>query len=119
MLFAPFTPNQSIRENHHVDKIEMVLKKRTCMKNMKILFVHPLTEERVSTASIIKWDPGKVDKRHVDHNNKPAPWQIRMSHQKGTSASTRVDLSPALYGQMNKINGWKFMDETAVFKKCK
>lgn len=115
--------NQSIlkrerntKEMKHI--IAQVLSKRSCMKNVAILFVHPLHNTAITSGKIIKYDPGSVAKRYVGRDGNVTPWQVRFSGQKGTGASTRVNLSPALYGKTHLINGWKFVDEMHVLKKC-
>lgn len=116
--------NQSIvnkRGKNNINKnelIEQVLAKRTCMKNVTIMYVHPLHNTVVSSGKILKYDPGSVAQRHVGHDGKVAPWQVRFAGQKGTGGSTRVNLSPALYGKTHLVNGWRFENEEKVLKKC-
>jgi hypothetical protein len=115
--------NQSIikrgrNTNEKQNSIAHVLLKRSCMKNVAILFVHPLHNTAITSGKILKYEPGSVAKRYVGNDGKVTPWKVRFSGQKGTRAFTRVNLSPALYGKTHLINGWKFENEMHVLKKC-
>ena len=99
--------------------VERTLKKRKCMMKQKIryVFLHDTGETEVVHGYIVKWDPEYTKTgvyKKVDYRGRPAPWQTRFSRQ-----TIRIDLRPDLYGKMNRHDGWTFVNESAVVKKCK
>ena len=130
MAIVPYLPNskktnvnQSIRikkDPLQHEQVEQVLKKRKCMKKQKIFYVFPSSNNNNKTpiqAYIIKWDPERPTKsgvyKKLDYKNRPAFWMIRLK-----GATVRVDLRPELYGKMNRVDGWTFVDEDKTMRKC-
>jgi hypothetical protein len=105
--------NQSIRLNvkkMHTSIINKILKNRTCLKNEIIVYACPME----SIGKIIKYDAGPPKKRHTNVLGRGSPWQVRFNRE-----TVRLDLRPELYGNMSVRDGWKFVNEAKIFKKCK
>lgn len=116
----PITLRDPFNATNSLDPIvDRVLSKRKCMikQQIKYVFLRDTGKKEVVQGHIVKWDREYTKTgiyKKIDYLGRPAPWQTRFERK-----TIRLNLRPELYGKLNQPDGWVFVNEPAVLRKCK